>query len=286
MFLGYKVNSKGLKVCPDKVDDVLSLSSPKCLKDVQKLNGKLASLNRFLAKSAEKSLLFFKTLKKCTKKSDFHWTTKAEEAFKKMKQLIAELPMLTAPMEKEELIVYLVATKKTVSAVLMTEREAKFVSRALRGTSNNSNHGPAYTNDTTQKPEYRDGFQKLSIELGDIQYITGPEYSCQRTFLADFIVGKPNVDSQTSLMEEEEKLPEPWILFTDGSSCTDGSGAGLILTNPEGMEFTYALRFRFDATNNEAEYEALIAGLRIAEQMGANFKLLNYELYETVKYTG
>ncbi|GJZ03920.1 reverse transcriptase domain-containing protein [Tanacetum coccineum] len=44
--------------------------------------------------------------------------------------------------------------------------------------------------------------------------------------------------------------------------------AGLILTNPEGMEFTYALRFRFDATNNEAEYEALIAGLKIAKQMG------------------
>ncbi|GKE32528.1 reverse transcriptase domain-containing protein [Tanacetum coccineum] len=69
-------------------------------------------------------------------------------------------------------------------------------------------------------------------------------------------------------MGEEEELPEPWILFTDGSSCTDGSGAGLILTNPEGIEFTYALRFRFDATNNEAEYEALIAGLKIAEQMG------------------
>ncbi|GKG55426.1 reverse transcriptase domain-containing protein, partial [Tanacetum coccineum] len=58
------------------------------------------------------------------------------------------------------------------------------------------------------------------------------------------------------------------ILFMDGSSCTDGSGAGLILTNLEGMEFTYALRFRFDATNNEAAYEALIAGLKIAEQMG------------------
>ncbi|GJU00473.1 reverse transcriptase domain-containing protein [Tanacetum coccineum] len=48
----------------------------------------------------------------------------------------------------------------------------------------------------------------------------------------------------------------------------DGSRAGMILTNPEGMEFTYALRFRFDATNNEVEYEALIAGLKIAEQMG------------------
>ncbi|GJQ89263.1 reverse transcriptase domain-containing protein [Tanacetum coccineum] len=56
--------------------------------------------------------------------------------------------------------------------------------------------------------------------------------------------------------------------FTDGSSCIDGSGAGLILTNPEGVEFTYAMRFTFEATNNEAEYEALIAGLRIAEQMG------------------
>ncbi|GJQ96256.1 reverse transcriptase domain-containing protein [Tanacetum coccineum] len=69
-------------------------------------------------------------------------------------------------------------------------------------------------------------------------------------------------------MEDAEELPDPWTLFTDGSSCADGSGAGLILTNPEGMEFTYALRFRFDATNNEAEYEALIAGLKIAEQMG------------------
>nr|GEY59508.1 reverse transcriptase domain-containing protein [Tanacetum cinerariifolium] len=61
---------------------------------------------------------------------------------------------------------------------------------------------------------------------------------------------------------------EPWTLFTDGSSCVDGSGAGLILTNPEGVEFTYALRFQFAASNNEAEYEALVAGLRIATQMG------------------
>ncbi|GKG04687.1 reverse transcriptase domain-containing protein, partial [Tanacetum coccineum] len=56
-------------------------------------------------------------------------------------------------------------------------------------------------------------------------------------------------------MEVDEELPELWILFTDGSSCTDGSRAGLILKNPEGMEFTYALRFWFDATNNEVEYE-------------------------------
>nr|GEV13237.1 reverse transcriptase domain-containing protein [Tanacetum cinerariifolium] len=42
----------------------------------------------------------------------------------------------------------------------------------------------------------------------------------------------------------------------------------LILTNPEGIEFTYALRFQFATSNNQAEYEALIAGLWIAAQMG------------------
>ncbi|GJR42163.1 reverse transcriptase domain-containing protein [Tanacetum coccineum] len=74
--------------------------------------------------------------------------------------------------------------------------------------------------------------------------------------------------SPDELMAEPEELPEPWTFFTDGSSCIDGSGAGLILTNPKEVEFTYAMRFRFEATNNEAEYEALISGHRIAEQMG------------------
>ncbi|GKC98158.1 reverse transcriptase domain-containing protein [Tanacetum coccineum] len=68
MFLGCKVNADGLKVCPDKANVVLSLPSLGYRKDVQKLNGKLASLNRFLSKSAENTPSFFKTLKMCTKK--------------------------------------------------------------------------------------------------------------------------------------------------------------------------------------------------------------------------
>nr|GEV05332.1 reverse transcriptase domain-containing protein [Tanacetum cinerariifolium] len=95
----------------------------------------------------------------------------------------------------------------------------------------------------------------------------------RRAWKFKFIVERPEEGSLNTLMEEEVELPEPWILFTDGSSCTDGSGAGLILTNPEGMDFTYALRLRFDVTNNKAEYEALITGLRIAEQIGVkNFQ--------------
>ncbi|GJT44027.1 hypothetical protein Tco_0952742 [Tanacetum coccineum] len=50
-----------------------------------------------------------------TKKSDFQWTPEAEEAFKQMKKLIAELPTLTAPREHEELIIYLAATKEVLA---------------------------------------------------------------------------------------------------------------------------------------------------------------------------
>nr|GEW69911.1 reverse transcriptase domain-containing protein [Tanacetum cinerariifolium] len=300
MFLGCKVNTKGLKVCPDKVDAVLSLPSSRCLKDVQKLNEKHASLNRFFAMSAEKSLPFFKTLKNCTKKSDFHWTADAEEAFKQMKQLIAELPMLTAPTEKEELIVYLVEAKEMVSTVLMTKREAKqmpiyFVSRALRGPKlkyklmeklvlalvHASKRLKRYfqahpiiviTDQPIQqvlsRPKVVGRLQKWSIKLGEYTIHYRPRVSVKGQILADFIVERPEEDSSDTLMETEEELLEPWILFTDKSSCTDGFKAGLILTSPERIEFTYVLRFRYDATNNVAEYKALIAELRIAEQMG------------------
>ncbi|GJV31562.1 reverse transcriptase domain-containing protein [Tanacetum coccineum] len=249
----------GLKVCSDKVDDVLSLPSPRCLKDVQRLNGKLASLNRFLAKSAEKSLPFFKPLKKCTRKSDFYWTTEAEEAFKQMKQLIAELPMALRGPEvnytsMEKLVLALVHVSKRLKRyfhayliIVITDQPIQHV---------------------LSRPEVAGRLHKWSIELGEYAIHYRPRVSIKGQIFADFIVEQPEKESPDTLMGEEEKIPEPWILFTDGSSCADGSGAGLILTNPEGMEFTYALRFRFDATNNEAEYEALIAGLKITEQMG------------------
>ncbi|GKC19210.1 reverse transcriptase domain-containing protein [Tanacetum coccineum] len=189
-------------------------------------------------------------------------------------KLIAELPMLTTPMEKEELIVYLATAKEIVCAVLMTKREAKhmpiyFVSRALSGPElNYTSMEKLVLALILSRPKVAERLQKWSIELGEYAIHYKPRVSVKGHILADFIVKRPEEDSLNTLTEEEEELSEPWILFTYGSSCMDGSGAGLILTNPEGMEFTYALRFRFDTTNNEAEYEALITGLRIAEQMG------------------
>ncbi|GJV14528.1 hypothetical protein Tco_1359851 [Tanacetum coccineum] len=81
MFLGHVVNTEGIKACPEKADVVVKLQSPRTLKEVQSLNRKLARLNIFLSKYAEKLIPFFKTLKRCIKKSNFQWTLKAEKAF-------------------------------------------------------------------------------------------------------------------------------------------------------------------------------------------------------------
>ncbi|GJU69452.1 reverse transcriptase domain-containing protein [Tanacetum coccineum] len=93
-----------------------------------------------------------------------------------------------------------------------------------------------------------------------------PMTSVKGQILADFLIEKlDEAPPDTSVVETPQ---EPWILFTDRSSCVDRSSAGLILTSPEGTKFTYALRFQFTASNNKAEYETLIAGLRIAAHMG------------------
>nr|GEW82129.1 reverse transcriptase domain-containing protein [Tanacetum cinerariifolium] len=116
MFLGYVVTPEGIKPCSDKTAAVLQLPLSRTIKEVQSLNGKLASLNRFLSESAKKSLPLFQTLKKCIKRSDFHWTAEAEQAFKQLKQHLYELPLLVAPKPKEELIIYLSATYGAISS--------------------------------------------------------------------------------------------------------------------------------------------------------------------------
>ena len=61
-----------------------------------------------------------------------------------------------------------------------------------------------------------------------------------------------------------------WRLFVDGASNAQGSGVGIIMTSSDGIDMKYALRFGFQASNNEAEYEIVIIGLNLAHSMEAN----------------
>ncbi|KAI9187212.1 hypothetical protein LWI28_025579 [Acer negundo] len=65
-----------------------------------------------------------------------------------------------------------------------------------------------------------------------------------------------------------------WVLFTDGASSQSGCEAGIIVINPKGVKCSHCFRFKFRATNNKAEYEALLAGMRVAEALGADFLLV------------
>ncbi|KAF7112289.1 hypothetical protein RHSIM_RhsimUnG0243900 [Rhododendron simsii] len=84
-------------------------------------------------------------------------------------------------------------------------------------------------------------------------------------FLAEYTYPEPE-----ELPKEE---PKPWVLQVDGSTTKDASGACLILTSPKGQCLSYALRFEFKTTNNEAEYEALVVGLELASAVGASHVL-------------
>jgi ribonuclease HI len=79
------------------------------------------------------------------------------------------------------------------------------------------------------------------------------------------------VDFLAEWIEQEQpapSVPEHWTMFFDGSKMLNGSGAGVVLVSPKGDRLSYVLQIHFDSSNNEAEYEALLHGLRMAISLG------------------
>ena len=115
------------------------------------------------------------------------------------------------------------------------------------------------------KPETSGRLMKWAIELSEFDIRYKPKTAIKGQVLAEFVVeftsAKPVENAQTPT-----DLPI-WKLSVDGATNAQGRGAGLILTSPEGIDIEYALRFGFQASNNEAEYEAIIAGLNLAHSL-------------------
>ena len=80
--MGYMVSERGIEANPEKIQAIMSLRSPTTIKEVQKLMGKIASLNRFISRSADKSLPFFKILRKT---KNFEWNEECEKALQDLK---------------------------------------------------------------------------------------------------------------------------------------------------------------------------------------------------------
>ena len=96
--LGYLVSQRGIKANPGKIRAIAEMSPPTNPKEVQRLAGHLAALSRFLAKSAEHNLPFFKTLRGS---EPFNWTLDYQAAFKALKAHLSHLGTLVMPLPSE-----------------------------------------------------------------------------------------------------------------------------------------------------------------------------------------
>ena len=93
---------------------------PRRLLDVQKFTGCLASISRFISRLGEKALPLYQLMKKMT---FFEWTPKADEAFLQLKKMLTTPPVLAALSPKEPMLLYIAATSRVVSTVIVVERK-------------------------------------------------------------------------------------------------------------------------------------------------------------------
>ena len=117
-FLRFMVSQRGIKANPEKVKAILEMSSPRMVKEVQSLTGRIAALNRCVSKATDKCLPFFKTLKKV-----FSWTEECETTFQELKHYLSNPPLLSSSKEGEDLFLYLAMSVTTVSAALIREED-------------------------------------------------------------------------------------------------------------------------------------------------------------------
>src|SRR3954470_22930810 len=119
-FLGFIVSQRGIEVNPEKIKAILNINRPTCLKDIQRLTGCVAAVSQFVSRLGEKALPLYKLLKKV---DIFTWTDEADATLKKLKEIPSSAPILAAPEPGEPLLIYMAATNRVISVIVMVERK-------------------------------------------------------------------------------------------------------------------------------------------------------------------
>ncbi|KAL5552844.1 hypothetical protein UlMin_040245 [Ulmus minor] len=210
------------------------MEPPRKIKEVQRLTGRIAALNRFISRATDRCKPFFQALRKG---KDFIWTADYEQSFQELKSYLGKPPLLSKPHKGNSLILYLAVSKGAVSSALVREE------------------------DGVQWPIY---YTSKSLLDAETWY---PEI--EKLALALMVVARklrPYFQAHTIIIPTKFPLKQ---LYVDGSSTETSSGAGIILVSPDGVKLSFAVRFKFKATNNQAEYEALLSGLRLAKEVSA-----------------
>ncbi|XP_025628241.1 uncharacterized protein [Arachis hypogaea] len=294
-FLGFMITQRGVEANPEKCRAVLEMTSPKNINDIQKLTGRLTALSRFLGASAQKAIPFFRVMKKGTL---FKWEAECEKAFQHFKKVLAEPPVLAKPQTGETLYLYLSITEEALAAALIRENEKKeqkpiyFISKVLQDTETRYSHleklafalltasrrlrqyfqahpvtvrTDQAVKQVLQKPDLAGRMLAWSIELSQFDIKFEPRYAIKAQAMTDFIAE----------MTLGNSTPESWKLHVDGTSNVTSGGAGVILESQNGVVIEQSVRYEFPVSNNQAEYEALLAGLALAKEVGAKVLEIN-----------
>ncbi|XP_058223017.1 uncharacterized protein LOC131332738 [Rhododendron vialii] len=293
-FLGYMVSRRGIEADPTQILAVQRLRAPTTIKEVQRLTGMVAALNRFIRRSSDLCRPFFRAI--TTSRRKFVWTEECEQALQSLKQYLSHAPLLVKPLPDEDLYLYLAVFDHATSAVLV-RREGM-------------DHQPIFYSTVLRKTNTSSRILKFSQDLANFDIQFEPWTAIKGQVLADFFAElTPGLQDEANALataaeeawiQEEEVLEGPsscrteplraryslgrkkpkrqwklfsgdaWRLTVDGASNVHGAGAGIVLVSPSGTVHESVVLIGYTATNNEAKYEALIAGLQLALRLDAD----------------
>ena len=296
-FLGFMVTQRGIEANPLQLKAILQSPTPGSKKEIQQLTDRLAALGRFISCFTDRLKPFFTTLRGASRAE---WNKECDRAFVAIKQYLTEPPILVSPGHGDTLYLYLAASEIAVSAALFKEcedaklRPVFFVSKSLTDAETRYTHleqaalalrtasqklrpyfqaHPAVVltdlplRGTIHKPDLSGRMARWAMELSEYGIQYKPRLSKKGQVLADFLAELP----QPNTRPNSEGW---WTLCVDGASRQSGAGIGLQLTSPVGERIKKAVRLGFDASNNESEYEALIAEIELALAVGADNLLI------------
>nr|XP_016471930.1 PREDICTED: uncharacterized protein LOC107793997 [Nicotiana tabacum] len=182
------------------------------------------------------------------KQNHFEWTDECQQDLKDLKSYLSNPPLLAKPKDGERLLIYLVVLEVAISAVLVREDKVVLPLRNI-----------------LRKHELSDRLAKWAIELSEYDIIYQPRTVIKSQVLAYFVADfgmnlVPGAKKELQVFTGAN--PGTWTLFTDTSSNVKGAGLEIILIPPSGEVIRQAIKC-YLIINNEAEYEAVIAGLEL-----------------------
>jgi hypothetical protein len=119
-FLGCLVSTKDIEPNPSKIEAIFRMEPPNSKKGAQRLPRRLASLNRFISRSAERILPFFEILKSV---EVFQWGPAQQKAFEELKRYLIDLTTITPPSSETPFLLYVAASHAVVSVALVQEKQ-------------------------------------------------------------------------------------------------------------------------------------------------------------------